>query len=523
MSPTSAQKDPPLKTPDPAPGIREDSSSGSGGFAPSGNTMPLFADFDAEKAVLASLLAEPETIQTALTILGGIQPSADTGKKKKKNREPSASYFKQIASLLFRDPKHALIYEAILEIHTKHSCADLLTVADQLQKTGRLAILGGMDYLISLQSSIASTANMEGWCRILRDYAMLREIVRTCTDALDTCRDPDLDVRTTLDTIENSLFNVHNNFNLLDVKSFRELLSDAFTFFSDVIQHKCETGIMTGFAGLDRLTGGLRKQEMFVLAARPSIGKTALALNIVRNIIMKNVSGVPPKNVAYFSLEMSAEQIAQRLLCTESEIPLSDIMSRRLQKSGIKRLMDAAGSLSKAKLSIDPTGGLSVFELRAKARKLKETSGLDLIVIDYLTLMRAEVKASDGRQVEVAAISGGLKKLAKDLNVPVLVLAQLNREVEKGPQGGKTSRPKLSHLRDSGAIEQDADIVVFLHRDRDETKDASEEANREGVQAELIVEKNRNGATGREELLFFPKLMLFRSVEHKYKESDTSL
>lgn len=517
------------KAPGDAPEIRKDpvpaARAPGAGTVPDTVAPPVFADFDAEKAVLASLLAEPETIQTAMTLLGGIQPSGSTdpGKKQKKGKEASFTYFKQVAELVFRDPKHALVYEAILEIHSKQECADLLSVADYLQKSGRLAVLGGMDYLIALQSSIASTANLEGWCRILHDYAMLREIVRTCTGALDICRDPELDVRAALDAIESRLFNIHSHFTQSDTKNFKALLSDAFTFFCDVIQHKRETGIMTGFAGLDRMTGGLRKQEMFVLAARPSIGKTSLALNIVRNIIMKSVSGVPAKSVAYFSLEMSAEQIAQRLLCTESGIPLSDIMHRNVQKSGIKRLLDAATRLSEARLYIDPTGGLSVFELRAKARKLKETTGLDLIVIDYLTLMRAEVKASDGRQVEVAAISGGLKKLAKDLDVPVLVIAQLNREVEKGAPGSRASRPKLSHLRDSGAIEQDADIVVFLHRDRDETKEISSEANTEGVKAELIVEKNRNGATGLEELLFFPKLMLFRSVEHKYKESDISL
>ena len=259
---------------------------------------------------------------------------------------------------------------------------------------------------------------------------------------------------------------------------------------------------------------------MFVLAARPSIGKTAFALNVVRNIMMKETS-TGRRKVAFFSLEMSAEQVAQRLLCAEARVPLSTIMGRKMMQSDMPRLVNAASELAKAELTIDPTGGLSVFELRAKARKIKETKGLDLIVIDYLTLMRADVKASDGRQVEVAAISGGLKKIAKDLAVPVLVLAQLNRDVEKGQ--GKNARPKLSNLRESGAIEQDADVVVFLHRERDEAKDITEEAQREGLKAEIIVEKNRNGATGIAELRFFPQLMEFRSVDHKYEKNDANV
>lgn len=405
---------------------------------------------------------------------------------------------------MFRDPKHALVYEAILEISSRQGAVDILTVADYLQKTNRLAAVGGMDYLMALQTSIASSSNIEGWCSILRDCAMLREIIRTCSNALDICRNPEKDVRATLDAIESSLFQVRNNFTQAEIKPFRALLGETIQFFSDIVQKKTTTGILTEFADLDRLTGGLRKQEMFVLAARPSIGKTAIALNIVRNIIMKEIPDQPRKKVAFFSLEMSALQVTQRLLCTESRIPLSSIMQHRMPMDELHRLTLAANELAKANLTIDPTGGLSVFELRAKARKLKETQGLDLIVIDYLTLMRAEVKATDGRQVEVAAISGGLKKIAKDLDVPVLVLAQLNRDVEKG-QGGKNARPKLSNLRESGAIEQDADVVVFLHRDRDETKDASEDAQRNGVKAELIVEKNRNGATGRVDLLFFPQ------------------
>ena len=273
---------------------------------------------------------------------------------------------------------------------------------------------------------------------------------------------------------------------------------------------------------------------MVVLAARPSIGKTALALNIARNIAMRNLPdkrvdrdqqpvSKDVKSVAFFSLEMSAEQVAQRLLCTESKVSLSSISDGTFNIEETNRLSLGAKALSGANLFIDPTGGLSIFELRAKARKLKDSdAGLDLVIIDYLQLMRAgDVASRDGRQVEVSAISGGIKKLAKDLDIPVLVLSQLNREVEKTPNN-KTVRPKLSNLRESGSIEQDADVVIFLHRDRDEAKENpnNREAVRNGVDSLLLVEKNRNGKTGEVPVKFFPSLMEFRSVTHKYGDKD---
>ena len=506
-----------------SPEIREDFEKASRpARAAAGGSVPVYADFETEKAVIASLLAEPETLQTALPLLNCSGADDDEGKKKKKNQpqEQDSSVFRKTASVIFKDPKHALVYEAILEVASKQEVADILSVSDYLQKKDRLAAIGGIDYLMELQTSIPSSANLEAWCGILRDYAMLREIIQTCTASLDICRNPDQDVRKMLDEIESRLYTVRNNFVMTKDLTFRQLLRNTCEFFLDILNNRTETGILTGYPDLDRLTGGLRRQEMFVLAARPSIGKTAFALNVVRNIMMKETS-TGRRKVAFFSLEMSAEQVAQRLLCAEARVPLSTIMGRKMMQSDMPRIVNAASELAKAELTIDPTGGLSVFELRAKARKIKETKGLDLIVIDYLTLMRADVKASDGRQVEVAAISGGLKKIAKDLDVPVLVLAQLNRDVEKGQ--GKNARPKLSNLRESGAIEQDADVVVFLHRERDEAKDITEEAQREGLKAEIIVEKNRNGATGIAELRFFPQLMEFRSVDHKYEKNDANV
>ncbi len=519
----------PTVSPASMPEIREDFGSQARTNHIDSLAAPVPADFETERAVLASLLAEPESMNTAQAILSGLQEVPGQKKKKSVAGDEQTQYCERMANLIFKDPKHQCIYQAILAIHLEAAGKDqneakqhdLLTVSDRLKKARKLDIIGGMDYLIQLQNSIPSTANLESWCQILRDYAMLRQIIGACKDTLDLCNvNSETSVRSLLEGIEAKLFAVRSNFADTSLKPFSALLMETLTFFHDVTMHKTETGIPTGYPDLDRMTGGLKPGEMVVLAARPSIGKTAIALNIVRNIIMKDVPEEQRKRVAFFSLEMSDAQVVQRLLCTEAGVSLSDIVHHNLKPGDINRLSAVIPAMQKAKLFIDPTGGLSVFELRAKARKLKETHGIDLIAIDYLTLMHADVKSTDGRQVEVAAISGGLKKLAKDLGVPILVLAQLNREIEK--TAGKSAKPKLSHLRESGAIEQDADVVIFLHRDRDETKDASEQANREGVDAELIVEKNRNGSTGSVPLKFFPKLMEFRSVTHKFEKSDAS-
>jgi len=460
-----------------------------------------------------------------MAVLSVASDSVDaSGKPVKKGSAgaPEEGNFRRLALTIFRDPRHAAIYEAILNLNAKSVEIDILTVSDWLNRQGRLDGVGGQAALMDIQSSIPSTANIESWCQILRDFAMLREMLKVCSASMDVCKTaPREDVKSILDRVETQIYSVRNKFVQPEIKILREVVVDTFEHFMNILNHKVEPGIGTGFADLDRLTAGLKPGEMFVLAARPSIGKTALALNIVRNIALKEpAAGARRKRIAFFSLEMSAEQIGQRLLCTEAGVSLQSIIERSFRNTEIKKLTQAVDILKKAEIFIDPTGGISVYELRAKARKLKEAHDIDLVVVDYLQLMRAGDNEKESRQVEVSAISGGLKKLAKDLNVPVLVLAQLNREVEKG-QGPKSSIPKLSHLRESGAIEQDADVVVFLHRNRDDAKEGAESGSlKDGVEAMLIVEKNRNGRTGKVDLKFFPNLMEFRNQAHKYGESD---
>ena len=506
----------------PEPGKNITRKTASGGSS----ALPVFADLATERAVIAALITDPSCISTVGSVLGGLT-SNKPGVRKKRTNDPNElkrDMFHSMATTVFYDLKYASVYEAILELNSRGLDVDLLSLSNYLKQEKRLDAIGGEDFLIEVMSSIASTANIESWCVNLRDYAMLREMLRACSSAVDMCKNAGGNVKVLLDNVESEIFKVRNQFVQPEIKPLSDLLESTIHGFLELIDKRKDPGIPTGFPDLDRLIGGgLKAGEMFVLAARPSIGKTAIALNIVRNIIMREIEG-KRRNVLFFSLEMSGEQVSQRLLCTEAKVPLSSIMDRNVQRDEVLRLTQTVPLLKQAQLMVDETAGISVFELRAKARKINDRQKLDLIVIDYLQLMKSgEASGNESRQVEVAAISGGLKKLAKDLKVPVLVLAQLNRESEKDQGNGKGDvLPKLSHLRESGAIEQDADVVVFLHRKRDESKDGNAEANRIGVDAKLIVEKNRNGQTGIVNLKFFPALMEFRSIDHRFSDLDRS-
>ena len=303
-----------------------------------------------------------------------------------------------------------------------------------------------------------------------------------------------------VEEVETDIFNIHTAGTTESVRALPELIRGEFETLMKIWKRQIDEGIHTGFHALDDMTGGLRNGEMFVLAARPSIGKTSLGLNIISNIAIRGENRYP---VAFFSLEMTDSQIARRLLCTESGIPESAFRDGEFRDSDLPKLTSAASRIGKAQLFIDPSGGLTISELRAKAHRLKNQYDIRLIVIDYLQLMHADARL-ESRQQEVAEISGGIKKLAKDLNIPVLVLAQLNRKLDENTSAN--ARPKLAHLRESGAIEQDADIVAFLHRNRDDSKNIADGV---GTDAELIVEKNRNGKTGTVKLIFYPSRMEF--------------
>jgi replicative DNA helicase len=400
---------------------------------------------------------------------------------------------------VFYTPAHRVIYSALTELHGQRHNADLVSLAQLLKERGKLDAVGGEIYLAELEGSIATTVNLESWCRTLVKYAMLRRMINVCSTSLMKCYDADRDISDLVDEIESDIYEVRHDDAAHTVYSIQELVANEVNSLISIMNNEVEVGIPTGFASIDEYTGGLKKGEMFVLAARPSIGKTTLGLNVIRNVALHPTK---PRAVAFFSLEMTEQQIARRLLCTEAQVSESAFWNHSFLDSDLDKLTRVAEKIEKANIWIDPTGGLSIAELRAKARRLVSQHHVELIVIDYLQLMTADERV-ESRQQEVAKISGGIKKLAKDLNVPVLVLAQLNREVDKN--SSPNARPKLAHLRESGAIEQDADIVTFLHRNRDDTKNNAVTS----VEAEWIIEKNRNGRTGVVKLLFYPARMEF--------------
>ncbi len=425
---------------------------------------------------------------------------------------------------VFYSHVHREIFKAILELADhQHKNVDPVAVAHCLQTRGVLEDIGGEGFLAELYNHVATTANLESWCISLREYFTLRRMIGVCNESLLRCYDPAANAPMLVEDIETSIYNIRNADQKTNGTEIRDCIVDQFKYLQSVLDGQIEAGISTGYSQMDNYTGGLKPGEMFVLAARPSIGKTSIALNIIRNIALP--SRTPrPRKIAFFSLEMTAEQITRRLLCTEAGISESVFWNKSFNRSDMAKLTQAVSLLRDApRIHIDPTGGLTVSELRAKARRLRLTKdpdgtpAIDLVVIDYLQLMHADIQ-TDGRQNEVAAISSGIKSLAKDLNIPVLVLAQLNREVDK--TAGAGARPKLSHLRESGAIEQDADIVAFLHRDRDQAKEIS--SPDQSVEAELIIEKNRNGRTGIVKLNFFPVKMEFTAAA-PYSEEDSNI
>lgn len=444
------------------------------------DNRPQPHNLEAERAVLSAMLREPSScIDIAIENLRG--------------------------SDVFYSHVHREIFKSLVRIHEEtKGGADMLAVADDLRRSGKLDEIGGEFVLAELHGAISTTANLENWCAIVAEYAMLRRMIGVCSESLLYCYDQSKNAKELIDEIESKIFEVRFSIEKSDIIEIKDSVHSAFDYIQKILRHEVDVGIKTGFPDLDRMVFGFKPGEMFVLAARPSIGKTSIALNMLRNIALRPEH--PP--VAFFSLEMTADQITRRLICTEADVPESSFFNGKFRPNEINKLTSAVKKFEESRIFVDPTSGISISELRAKARRMCIEHGIKLIAIDYLQLMTGEERSrKEGRQQEVASISGGLKSLAKDLNVPVLVLAQLNREVEKSANAD--AKPKLSHLRESGSIEQDADIVAFLHRNRDQNKGLNEEQSRAGVDAELIVEKNRNGQTGPIPLKFYPHRMEF--------------
>ena len=413
---------------------------------------------------------------------------------------------------------HQVIYSAIMTLHSKNEPIDMITLINELKKMNRLDDVGGVAYITLLANVVPTAANAKYHAQIVEEKSTLRQLVEGGTAIASLGYEGADDVPVIIDQAEKMILRISNRKGSKDFAEISEVLSDTINHIQAVLESRQSiTGVATGFVDLDKLTAGLHPSDFIILAARPSMGKTALALNIAQNVAIRGArEGQPKKRVAFFSLEMSREQLVQRMLCSEA-----DVDAQRLRAGGDNKDKDndnadlwnklwvAADLLSNAQIFIDDTPGITIMEMRSKARRLQAEGGLDLVVIDYLQLMQGTSgrNNSDNRQQEVSEISRGLKALARELNVPVLALSQLSRSVE----ARQVKKPMLSDLRESGSLEQDADIVMFLYRD-DYYKGAEEAPTHI---TELIVAKHRNGPVGRVNLFFKNECTKFISLARR--------
>lgn len=448
---------------------------------------------EAESAVLGSIIVEPKPgMDNVLDILG--TASGFYLKSRNKPAQPA----------IFYNPHNQRIYSTLCEMYDDKIDIDLLTLTHALKQKNVLDELGGDTYLMGLMDAVATTANIESWCIMVRDCAIRRNLITLGGSIAERAYDDEGPASAILDKIEKEIMDVSELEKREDIYPIKSLIASENGAFSYLLKLKNNDqsllGLKTNFFDLDKKITGLKPGEMFVLAARPSMGKTSFALNLASNLAVNTENPAP---VGFFSLEMTAQQLAVRILCAESGYSVKDFINGNV--THLNKVTDAAHRIGNSPIFVDPTPALRIRELRAKARAMKSKYDIQVIFIDYLQLMKAEVR-SDNRQEEVSAISSGIKALAKELKLPIVVLAQLNREVEK-----TKGTPQLSHLRESGAIEQDADVVAFLHRDRDEQSENSPDAKIKGLPSQLIIGKNRNGETGKVDLLFFPHLMRFQN------------
>ena len=399
---------------------------------------------------------------------------------------------------------HRVIFTAMLELYNKNEAVDLITVTDILRRDNKLEDIGGIAYITSLANIVLTAANVKYHADIVAEKSVLRQLVKVSTEIAAMGYEANDEVGVLLDTAESRILEISNRKKKADFTPISAVLMDSVQSIEKLLNNKGGlTGIPTGFNDLDKLTSGLHPSDFIILAARPSMGKTALALNIVQNVALrahKRVGG-DPRSVAFFSLEMSKEQLVNRMLCAEASIDSQRLRIGEMSDKDWDALWAACDTMSKAKIYIDDTAGITVMDMRSRARRLKAEHGLDLIVVDYLQLMQGSGKrnTSGDRQQEVSEISRSLKALARELDVPVLALSQLSRGVE----ARQVKRPMLSDLRESGSLEQDADIVAFLYREDYYNPET------ENKHTELIIAKHRNGPVDTVNLFFHKQFTKF--------------
>lgn len=409
----------------------------------------------------------------------------------------------------FYKDDHNRIYEAMLALYDEREPIDVLSLANRLEERGLLDRVGGSGYLASLVNSVPTASNIVHYAKLVQKKALLRRLIASATEIVEMGYTDGEDVQAVLDDAEQKIFQVSQKYIQQDFVPIKSILEVAFERIDEL--HKSDQtmrGVPTHFADLDNLLAGLQKSDLVILAARPSIGKTSLALDIARQV------GVYAKiPVGVFSLEMSADQLIDRMLSAQAGVDLWRLRTGKLRSEGtgndFEKISDAMGILSEAPIYIDDTGSLNIMEMRTMARRLQAEHNLGLIIIDYLQLMEGRSRSGDNRVQEISEISRGLKQLARELNIPVIALSQLSRAVESRPD----QKPKLSDLRESGSIEQDADVVMFLYRE-DRVKQDSPNKNI----VEIIVAKHRNGPVGSVQLYFEENSTTFKSLEKAHTE-----
>ena len=401
----------------------------------------------------------------------------------------------------FYNEAHRKIFAAILDLSERNEPSDLITLSNALKDKKQLDQIGGLAYLSSLVDNVSSAANIAYYSKIVKQKAILRRLIGTATEILDKSYGSGSDIDSVLDEAEHAIFEIAQSKIRPAFYPLKEIIKENFKTIEKLYEKKeLITGVASGFEKLDELTAGLQKSDLIVIAGRPSMGKTAFALNIAQHAAIQE--GVP---VAIFSLEMAKEQLAMRLLSSEARVDSQRLRKGFLGETDWPKLTTAAGSLSDALIFIDDTPAITALEMKAKARRLKAEHGLGLLILDYLQLMRGSDSTRDSREQEISEISRSLKALAKELSIPVIALSQLNRKVEDRTN----RRPQMADLRESGAIEQDADVIIFLYRD--EVYNKSEDNPEKGI-AEVIIGKQRNGPVGTIKVAFLERYTRFENL-----------
>ena len=435
-------------------------------------------DLEAEQAIIGSMLTDRDAVISAIEIL----------------KEED----------FYREDNKA-IYTAILNLYNRAEPIDIITVKSELESMGKFEQVGVLEYLAELPEKVPTTANAMKYIKIVEEKSTLRRLIKTANEIIELGYSPTEDVEDIMEGAEKKIFNIMQEKNQKGYAPIKDVLVESFTKLEELYNRKQHiTGVPSGFTELDYRTAGFHGSELILIAARPAMGKTAFALNIATNAAVK--ANVP---VAVFSLEMSKEQLVNRILCSESMVDSNKVRTGKLEEDDWTKLAGAIGPLSEAEIFIDDTPGINITEIRAKCRKLKLEKNIGMVVIDYLQLIQGSNKRGGSREQEISEISRSLKILAKELDVPVIALSQLSRAAEQRPD----HRPMLSDLRESGAIEQDADIVMFLYRDDYYNQDSDKKDI-----AEIIIAKHRGGSTGTVELLWLGSYTKFVNLERRFDD-----